>query len=97
MFGPVVTIQKAASDDDLLKLANGVPYGLSASVWTKDIGRAVRFARDLDFATVWVNEHLTTVSEMPFGGFGESGYGKELSAHAVDEYSRVKHVMMRPS
>lgn len=94
VFGPVVTIQKASSDDEMLNLANGVPYGLSASVWTSSIGRTTRFMRDLNFGTVWVNGHLSTVPEMPFGGFGESGYGKELSAHSIDEYSQVKHVMI---
>jgi acyl-CoA reductase-like NAD-dependent aldehyde dehydrogenase len=78
----------------MLALANGVPYGLSASIWTTNLKRTMRFMRDLNFGTVWVNGHLSTVPEMPFGGFGESGYGKELSAHSIDEYSQVKHVMI---
>ncbi|SKB44103.1 betaine-aldehyde dehydrogenase [Arthrobacter sp. 49Tsu3.1M3] len=94
VFGPVVTIQKATSDDEMLRFANGVPYGLSASVWTSSLKRTMRFMRDLNFGTVWINGHLTTVPEMPFGGFGESGYGKELSSHSIDEYSQVKHVMI---
>lgn len=94
VFGPVVTIQKASSDVEMLNFANGVPYGLSASIWTSSLQRTMRFMRDLNFGTVWVNGHLSTVPEMPFGGFGESGYGKELSAHSIDEYSQVKHVMI---
>lgn len=94
VFGPVVTIQKASSDEQMLAFANGVPYGLSASIWTTNLKRTMRFMRDLNFGTVWVNGHLSTVPEMPFGGFGESGYGKELSAHSIDEYSQVKHVMI---
>ncbi|MFF2244304.1 aminobutyraldehyde dehydrogenase [Arthrobacter sp. NPDC058130] len=94
VFGPVVTIQKASTDEDMLKMANDVPYGLSASIWTTNLQRTMRFMRDLNFGTVWVNGHLSTVPEMPFGGFGESGYGKELSAHSIDEYSQIKHVMI---
>lgn len=94
VFGPVVTIQKASSDDEMLAFANGVPYGLSASIWTTNLKRTMQFMRDLNFGTVWVNGHLSTVPEMPFGGFGESGYGKELSAHSIDEYSQLKHVMI---
>jgi 1-pyrroline dehydrogenase len=94
VFGPVVTVQKASSDEEMLAFANGVPYGLSASIWTTNLKRTMRFMRDLNFGTVWVNGHLSTVPEMPFGGFGESGYGKELSAHSIDEYSQVKHVMI---
>lgn len=94
VFGPVATIQKASSDEEMLTFANGVPYGLSASIWTTNLNRTTRFMRDLNYGTVWVNGHLSTVPEMPFGGFGESGYGKELSAHSIDEYSQVKHVMI---
>jgi 1-pyrroline dehydrogenase len=94
VFGPVVTIQKATSDEEMLAFANGVPYGLSASIWTTSLKRTMSFMRDLNFGTVWVNGHLSVVPEMPFGGFGESGYGKELSAHSIDEYSQVKHVMI---
>ncbi|GAB7006935.1 gamma-aminobutyraldehyde dehydrogenase [Nocardioides sp. AN3] len=96
VFGPVVTIQRGASDDEMLAMANGVDYGLSASVWTTDLARTMRFTRELDFGTVWVNQQIFTASEMPFGGFGESGYGKELSGHGLDEYSRFKHVMVKP-
>ncbi|MFD7956115.1 aminobutyraldehyde dehydrogenase [Streptomyces ardesiacus] len=95
VFGPVVTIQRAASDDEILAMANGVDYGLAASVWTNDVSRSLRFTRDLAFGTVWLNQHMVLTNEMPFGGFGQSGYGKELSAHAIDEYSQVKHVMLK--
>lgn len=95
VFGPVTTIQRAASDDEMLAMANGVDYGLAASVWTRDVDRALRFTRELAFGTVWLNQHLVLANEMPFGGFGQSGYGKELSAHAIDEYSQIKHVMLK--
>ncbi|MDX3640503.1 aminobutyraldehyde dehydrogenase [Streptomyces sp. MB09-02B] len=95
VFGPVVTIQRAADDEEMLAMANGVEYGLAASVWTSDVDRALRFTRDLAFGTVWLNQHLVVANEMPFGGFGQSGYGKELSAHAIDEYSQVKHIMLK--
>ncbi|WP_139978164.1 aldehyde dehydrogenase family protein [Nocardioides litoris] len=95
VFGPVVTVQRAAGDDALLAAANDVEQGLAASVWTTSLRRAEAFSAGLDFGTVWVNDHLTTVSEMPFGGFGASGYGAELSTRSVDDYSRVKHVMTR--
>lgn len=97
VFGPVVTIQRAADDDEMLAMANGVDYGLSASIWTTNLARTMRFTRELDFGTVWVNQQITTASEMPFGGFRESGYGKELSEHGIDEYSKFKHVMVKPS
>ncbi|MER8001017.1 aminobutyraldehyde dehydrogenase [Streptomyces sp. NPDC095613] len=95
VFGPVVTIQRAGSDDEMLAMANGVDYGLAASVWTTDVARSLRFTRELAFGTVWLNQHLVLANEMPFGGFGQSGYGKELSAHAIDEYSQVKHIMLK--
>ncbi|GAA2004746.1 aldehyde dehydrogenase family protein [Nocardioides kribbensis] len=95
VFGPVVTVQRAPDDEALLALANDVEQGLAASVWTASLARADRFTRGLDFGTVWVNDHLTTVSEMPFGGFGASGYGAELSTRSIDDYSRFKHVMTR--
>ncbi|MFV8054807.1 aminobutyraldehyde dehydrogenase [Mycobacterium sp. 48b] len=95
VFGPVATIQRARGDDSMLAMANDVPYGLAASVWTSDLRRAMRFSRDLQFGTVWINQHFGTATEMPFGGFGESGYGKELSAHALDEYTQLKHIMIK--
>lgn len=97
VFGPVVTIQRAAGDDEMLAMANGVDYGLSASIWTTNLARTMRFTRELDFGTVWVNQQIFTASEMPFGGFRDSGYGKELSEHGIDEYSKFKHVMVKPS
>ena len=95
VFGPVVTFQRERSDDQALRWANDVEQGLAAGVWTRDLARAQRFTRELDFGTVWVNDHLTTVAEMPFGGFGSSGYGTELSPRSIDDYSRTKHVLVR--
>ena len=96
VFGPVVTIQRGRDEDEMLAMANDVDYGLSASVWTTNLGRSMRLTRDLDFGTVWVNPQIYTASEMPFGGFRDSGYGKELSGHGLDEYSQFKHVMVKP-
>jgi 1-pyrroline dehydrogenase len=95
VFGPVVTVQRFAEDDEALAWANDVVYGLSASVWTRDLGRALNAARKLEFGTVWVNDHIPLVSEMPHGGFKQSGYGKDLSMYSVEEYTQVKHVMAK--
>jgi 1-pyrroline dehydrogenase len=95
VFGPVVTVQKFAADDEALAWANDVPYGLSASVWTRDIGRALNAARKLEFGTVWINDHIPLVSEMPHGGFKQSGYGKDLSIYSLEDYTIVKHVMAK--
>ena len=95
VFGPVVTVQRFADDDEALAWANDVPYGLAASVFTRDIGRALNASRKLDFGTVWINDHIPLVSEMPHGGFKQSGYGKDLSAYSLEDYTRVKHVMAK--
>ncbi|MDA0169726.1 aminobutyraldehyde dehydrogenase [Solirubrobacter taibaiensis] len=94
VFGPVVTVQRVADADEAIRFANDVPYGLAASIWTRDIGRAMNAIRTLDFGCVWVNDHLPFLSEMPHGGFKESGYGKDLSTYALEDYTRVKHAMI---
>jgi len=93
IFGPVITVQRFASEQEAVRLANGVKYGLGASVWTKDHGRAMRVSRRLDFGVVWINTHIPFIAEMPHGGFKHSGYGKDLSMYGFEDYTRVKHVM----
>ena len=96
VFGPVVTMQRFGSDDEALALANGTRYGLAASVFSQNLGRAMSAARKLEFGTVWVNEHLFPLaSEMPHGGFKQSGYGKDMSLYSMEEYTRIKHVAVK--
>ncbi len=96
VFGPVVTVQPFSSDDEAIEMANGVRYGLAASVFSENAGRALKVAAKLDFGTVWINEHLFPLTpEMPHGGFKESGYGKDMSIYSMEEYTRIKHVVVK--
>jgi betaine-aldehyde dehydrogenase len=94
VFGPVITIQSFSDDDEAVRYGNDVPYGLAASIFTADVGRAMRVSAALEFGTVWVNDHIPLTSETPHGGFKQSGFGKDLSAEAVGDYQITKHVMI---
>jgi 1-pyrroline dehydrogenase len=95
VFGPVVTVQRFSSDDEAIAWANDVPYGLAASVWTANVSRALNAAKRLQFGTVWINDHIPLVSEMPHGGYKQSGYGKDLSLYGIEDYTQIKHVMAK--
>ena len=95
VFGPVVSVQRFSDEEQAIAWANDVRFGLAASVWTGDIAKGMRVAKAIQFGTVWINDHFTLVSEMPHGGFKESGYGKDQSMYAIEDYTVVKHVMLK--
>ena len=95
VFGPVVSVQRAKSADQILEWANDCQFGLASSLWTSDIARAFKVSKALQFGTVWVNDHFTLASEMPHGGFKQSGYGKDMSLYAIEHYTELKHVMVK--
>jgi betaine-aldehyde dehydrogenase len=97
VFGPVVVVSRFGTEEEVLAKANDVVYGLAASVWTRDIYKAMHASKVLQFGTVWVNDHLPLTSEMPHGGYKESGIGKDMSMYAFEDYTQIKHVMIELS
>lgn len=93
IFGPVLAVRSFTDDDDALRQANDTVYGLAASAWTRDVYRAQRASREIHAGCVWINDHIPIISEMPHGGFGASGFGKDMSQYSLEEYLSIKHVM----